>query len=175
MSQEVSKWLVSGLQPPYTPFISMGNNPLIRSPFTNFLGHPSMGYGKHSLPFRPPYLVSKAGGIFEGSEGSREGGQKFGDSLSTSWYLIYDCCTGVYIIYISFKVSVLKYSIFDFRWVENVQLVFCCKDVSSCCYEAVFENPQFFRLKIHLQTVHIRSIANMVILSRSEIETQFQS
>ena len=39
MSQEVSKWLVKGLQPQYTPFISRLQP--IYKPFTNFLGHPS--------------------------------------------------------------------------------------------------------------------------------------
>ena len=39
MSQEVSKWLVSGFEPQYTPFISRLKP--IYKPFTNFLGHPS--------------------------------------------------------------------------------------------------------------------------------------
>ena len=39
MSQEVSKRLISGLQPPYIPFISRLSP--IYKPFTNFLGHPS--------------------------------------------------------------------------------------------------------------------------------------
>ena len=37
MSQEVSKGLVSGLEPQYTPFISMWNNPLILTIDPNFL------------------------------------------------------------------------------------------------------------------------------------------
>ena len=61
-SQEVSKWLVSGLEPQCTLFIGRWNNPLILTMDPYFLGHPSTCPHVSAFP-RCRVNISSLGGL----------------------------------------------------------------------------------------------------------------